>query len=154
MIKKRAAANTFLIELIIVILFFSLCIATTLQLFVIAHQKSELNKNTNIALIKVQSTAESLNSLNNQNNMDFLVENMRKTSTSGEYEIWYDSKWNIEMTTPTFKQLIEIDEDTMSNGLMLTIKVKALDVSKADSEKVLCEITAKKYFQGMENNNE
>ena len=53
--KKR---NAFFVEIIIVILFFSLSVVVSLELFVQGHMKSLLSEQKNMALIRAQSAAE------------------------------------------------------------------------------------------------
>ena len=55
---KRNSAAVFLMELIIVILFFSLSIVVTLRLFMTAYTTDKKSSELNEALIQAQSTAE------------------------------------------------------------------------------------------------
>lgn len=62
---RRASTkrNAFLVEIVIVILFFSISVSVILQLFVAAHQKSQQSRDTNVAMIKAQEIAEGFQGL-------------------------------------------------------------------------------------------
>ena len=57
---KTNKRNAFFVEIIIIILFFSLSVVISLELFVQGHLKSELSEQKNMALIRAQSAAERL----------------------------------------------------------------------------------------------
>ncbi len=55
--KKHSTANTLLVELLLVILFFMLCVSTLVELFGLARQKSAYARAENQAMMKVENAA-------------------------------------------------------------------------------------------------
>ena len=58
--KKHSSANTLLIELVLVILFFMLCVATIVEMFGLARQKSAFARADSRAMLMVENLAEQL----------------------------------------------------------------------------------------------
>ena len=58
--KKHSSANTLLIELVLVILFFMLCVATIVEMFGLARQKSAFARADSRAMMVVENLAEQL----------------------------------------------------------------------------------------------
>lgn len=80
---ETSKSNVLLTELVIVILFFALTAATVMQIFVGAHQKSQLNARITEASIIAQDTAELLAQETNPEQV--LLENGYTKSAENEY---------------------------------------------------------------------
>lgn len=78
--KRLTRANTFLLEMIIVLLFFSLAAAVTLTFFSKAHRMASNSQELNYAVIAAQDFAESL-----------LAD--KKEGPPSPLSLYYDQSW-------------------------------------------------------------
>src|SRR5665648_831922 len=90
--KNHAKSELFLMEFIVVILFFSLCTAICISAFVKANHISEESKLLNGAMILAQSTAEGIKATGD---------------TSGEkYKDYHDDSYYLEVMTEVKKKIL------------------------------------------------
>lgn len=145
--KKATVSNSFFIEIIIAILFFSLCVAITLQLFVSAHLKSELSEETNIAIIKLQNEAEELKAKTNLSDINnfyqqYSVQSKNEGKTT--YRIPMNKDWVITNENPKYYIEITLENQMKQNGTMLKANM-AVFKTESQENKELCDIDVSHY---------
>ncbi|MEG2429299.1 MAG: hypothetical protein RSA79_04385 [Oscillospiraceae bacterium] len=116
--SMKSKANTFLFEIIIVILFFSLCVAITLQLFTNSYLKSQLDKNTSIALLKTQTQAEIFKSIENSYEFEEKFKTAIEVKTGYFYEKHFDKNWEETDKEPRFIITVNIFGHEDERGLI------------------------------------
>ena len=91
--KQIGKANSFLIELIIVIFFFAIASTVTLQLFMNAQAKTSETKQLSMAVINVQSALEKARS--GIESGDISLQHVFDGSdlSGGVYTLYYDKDW-------------------------------------------------------------
>jgi len=143
-----SSVNTFLVEIIIVTLFFSLCVAITLQLFVAAHTKSSLNSDINIATIKVQTQAETIKSLNRIIDADAVYNDFKKEIIEGktQYQILYDKNWTQTKNNPRYVINVQLKEEPMKHSNIIEARIEAYKITDNKRE-LLCDIETKNYVE-------
>lgn len=89
---RASKASLFLIELIILILFFAVAGGICVKLFVAAHLDSTSGENLSQAVLAVQSTAEAYKVAETEEQMLQYVPGAQMTEDG--FEILYDAAWN------------------------------------------------------------
>lgn len=125
---KLKQTNTFLVEIVIVILFFSLSVAVTLQLFVSAHANSTLSSEKNIALMRAQSVCEQIREAGPgaPESFEKKIEGCTLTEQNGSvgrYEVCFDKDWNIVNMQSAYLMTIEINSTQEESGLLINAAV-------------------------------
>ncbi|WMJ22324.1 hypothetical protein RBG61_10025 [Paludicola sp. MB14-C6] len=146
--KKASVSNSFFIEIIIAILFFSLCVAITLQLFVDAHLKSVLSAETNIAIVRLQNEAEEIKSSKSFSNIQRVYQQYQNQTENNEkltYQIPLDDDWNITKGKAKYFIHIKLKNTLMSNGIMVQANIAAIKIDN-NAKKALCDIDVNHYI--------
>lgn len=136
-------SNTFLFEIIIVILFFSLCVAITLQLFSNSYLKSQLNKNTSIAILKTQTQAEIFKSIKNPYEIKSKFESLEKTETGFLCKILFDKNWEKTNESPRFIITMKITGSEKEKSI-ISADISAIE-QNGDIKNELIEFTVKNF---------
>lgn len=116
--NNYSKSELFLMEFIVVILFFSLCAAICISGFVKANNVSEASEKLNHAVILAQSIAEKIK------------------ATSGnveEYSGHYEDRYYLEVKTWVEQEI-------------LTAEIQVYDESDMEKEKEICRLEVKKYL--------
>lgn len=120
--KKR---NAFFIEIIIVILFFSISVVVALEMFVQAHAKSVLSEQKNMALIRAQSAAELLEGFDPAGG-DYAgaLEGSVPLAAGSGCVVYYDGGWALSQERDAAYELTALfgGEETGA-GRMVTVQV-------------------------------
>ena len=91
-LKSRSKSSLFLMELIIVIMFFTISAAICMEIFANAKVKNDYSRNVANAAFKAESIAEVYK--NENGDLDKLSQKYKGTKTSdGVLEIYYDIDW-------------------------------------------------------------
>lgn len=114
--RNYSKSELFLMEFIVVILFFSLCAAICISAFVKANNISEDSKKMNHAVILAQSIAEKIKATGN---------------TGEEYSGTYNNQYYLEVEAGV--------EDRI-------LSAEILVYDKANMEKEICRLEVKKYL--------
>lgn len=148
---KIGKTRTFLTEFIIVILFFSLSIVITLQLFLAAYNQSELSKNTTIAYIKAQNIAEEIKVYSDKLDEFLTLGNgWEKSGLSEEesYTRFYNIDWIISNEEEAIYIMIaDLQYHEQEAGKLLQVDLilkEKTDMNKR--EEPLCNIVIKSYI--------
>jgi len=115
--NNHTKSELFLMEFIIVILFFSLCTAICISAFVKANHISEESKLLNGAMILAQSTAEEIKAT--------------EGASEKKYMGYHDESYYLEVMT-------EIQDE------ILVADIAVFDVKKREKE--ICRLKVKKYL--------
>lgn len=91
---KKSKTSLFLMELVITILFFSICAAVCMQLFVRTHVLGQKTQELNHAVCEAQGFAEVMRGTNGE--LDDIIAYYPNAVSDGEsfFEIFYDSDFN------------------------------------------------------------
>ncbi|MGI6260525.1 MAG: hypothetical protein ACOYJR_01650 [Acutalibacteraceae bacterium] len=131
--KKR---NAFFVEIIIVILFFSLSVVVSLELFVQGHMKSLLSEQKNMALIRAQSAAELVQGYDPSGD-EPLSERLEGSSGFSSEKgccLYYDGEWNAaEQKNAVFELTARFGEEATGAGRMVTVQISVTEFSNGEA---------------------
>ena len=132
---KKSGSLIFLMELIVVLLFFSLSVVVTLRLFITANNKTQQSSYINTALTETQNVVE-----------QFRVKGISVFSP----DIWTErhtddgrSVYNYENTEESLFIEVSLTSDKLPGGIMYTGDVRAYEINKTDEE--LCVLELARY---------
>ncbi len=95
MSNRRHRSSLFLLELILVIFFFSLASAVCIQLFVKAHLTEQETKALNHAIPLAESAAEAFHSVSgNLEELRSLFPEGHLSEDGGSFQVFYDKDWH------------------------------------------------------------
>lgn len=123
--NKNANSSMFLLELIIAILFFSICSAICVQLFVSSHLLSKKAGTLDMAVTQATSAAETIkNSSDSNTALSYVFPTIK--ITDDQLIVYYNATWSAcEEENATYIMTIDISNaDSMEIG---NIKVVELD---------------------------
>ena len=146
--KGSNRANTFLIEIILVIFFFSISVSVALQFFVTAHKNQQLSEQKTAALMLNQTIVEKFNQ---QGEALFDQDGYRdaKNTTSDDeinLTLYYDSDCNIingNYESATYSLEIHITKESAESGIMYSSSFQVF--SNDNTSELLHELNSKKY---------
>ena len=144
--KKR---NAFFVEIIIVILFFSLSVVVSLELFVQGYMKSVLSEQKNRALIRAQSVAELAQGYDPSGDEPFSADLEGDSAFFGEkgYCLYYDEEWNAaEEKNAAFELTVRFEEENTGPGRMITVQIDATRFSNGEAADELVSLKTGYYL--------
>lgn len=110
--RESSKSGLFLMELIILILFFSIAGAICVRLFVSAHTRAADSANLNKAVLAAQSAVEAYKG-SGQPGETFQELLGAKADADGVYQVYYDEAWQAaETEAPAFVMVIRISEES------------------------------------------
>jgi len=126
--KRNHSAGLFLMEMIIVILFFSICAGICIQVFAKADQMSRKASNLNHAVVRAESIAEEIRSGSGK-------------ADGQTYDTYWDSDWK-ETADPSRAEyssriILSTDQDHMETA----------DIRILKGEEILFSMTADHYLK-------
>lgn len=132
MMERTANNNTFFIEIIIVILFFSICTVSIMNFFVISYRENQNSSDINKAVILAQNTAEEFKSNPNVFMENKLYSNFYEEQGNLNFDFWYDEDFNIinenhsvHIPIPVYIMKIKISDDISYENIKIAdISVK------------------------------
>ncbi|MBN7773394.1 hypothetical protein [Clostridium aminobutyricum] len=146
--RNYAKSQLFLMEFIVVILFFALCASICISAFVKADNMSRESKELNHALILAQSAAETIKGvevgdvdrLSDITGLHKVKENMYRGYYSKNFKIIEDSEGNISDS----EDMIYVMEVKLAmENKMLTAEIM---VRNKNAQNSVCELEVKKYL--------
>jgi hypothetical protein len=145
--RDYAKSQLFLMEFIIVVLFFALCTSVCISAFVKADSISKGSKELNDALILAQSAAESIKGLN-YNELDRLsgltgLYQEEKNKFRGYYSKNFESLGNTGKTSEDAKAVYVMETTLSVKDKMLTASITVREKSSKDN---ICRLEIKKYL--------
>ncbi len=141
---QQSRTKLFLIELIIIMLFFSFAGAACMNLFANAKILSTKSTQTVEASLRVQSAAEIFSST--KEDKEALAKALGGTATNNGAKVAYDENWQ-----PTTEGIYLMDIAITPQGKLLSAQITMYDNSDSNnSNAVIYEISTKKYSGGGE----
>lgn len=144
--------NTFFVEIIIVILFFAIAVAVTLQLFAAANSRAKQSMELNAAVIKAQNAAESLNAVEDRSSLSvFLPDSSKTKDQSGnmQYVIQYDKDWKENSKSPCYVLTVTLRQVDQKNGTDLQAEIVVNRSAEGTAEKKkIYRLAASRYIPG------
>lgn len=137
---KGAKSGLFLMELIVVILFFALSSAVCVQLFVRAHLISIKSSDLTMAVTKAQTAAECFKS--SDGTEDALSSLLGARRDGGALVVDYDGRW--EQTAPgdaVYRMVVEVG----SRGAVASAGIR---IEKQGQNEPVYQVSAQKYIPG------
>ncbi|HEX3038225.1 MAG TPA: hypothetical protein VHO94_04440 [Oscillospiraceae bacterium] len=146
--KQASKVNPFFVEIILVILFFAVSVAVTLQLFVAAHGKAQQSTELNAAVMKAQTVAESLAGATNSDQLLLLLPGSTKADEKGGksvYTVSYDKNWNETAQSPSYVVEVSLQQANGTTGTNLQAEIVVNKVLKNSGSKKIYELSAEHY---------
>lgn len=137
--------NSFFIEIIIVILFFSISAAVTLQLFVAANNRAQQSSDLSVAVIKAQDIAEQFKGLSSLDELTEELKTAKRTSSGGteHFLLEYDKQWNQAQGAPQYKIDIAVKKNTVESGVLVNADISVLRCKSSGENQIFTLNTAK-----------
>lgn len=145
---KIGKTRAFLIEFIIVILFFSVSAIITLQLFLAANEKSQLSIDKTNACAKIQSVAEEI-----RVNTEYL-DSFFSSANGWENDTRYYNEAFALGNKADAKYILraDISEQQNSAGKLISVELVFWKAGTAEApEEELCRLTVKSYLPDWRN---
>jgi type II secretory pathway pseudopilin PulG len=147
--KQISKVNPFFVEIILVILFFSVSVAVTLQLFVAAHGKAQQSTELNAAVMKAQTVAESLEGVGSTEQLLRILPDSTKVSEKNDetlYRITYDKDWNETAQAPCYQVEVSLKQAPQTGGANLQAEIVVDKLSeKGKNSKKIYSLSAQRY---------
>ena len=137
---RKSKTSLFLMELVITILFFSLCAAICMQLFVKTHTLGEKTKELNHAVCAAQGFAEVMRGTDGS--LASILECYPDAVSDGEsfFEVFYDSDFN----PCSYSEAVYVGDVTVTpNGAIQNMDIRIVKLS--DTEEIFT-LNATKYM--------
>lgn len=140
--KTKSRTSLVLMELIITILFFSICSAVCVQLFVAAHIRSIEAKELNCAVSKAQGFAEVMRG--SDGSFESILAEYPEAIGDDEtyFEVYYDKDFNETTDIENAKYVSDVTIDKISK-----IQNMEINVVKLDDYENIYSLTATKYIR-------
>ena len=132
--KARSKTSLFLIEMILMVLFFSLSAAVCMQFFASAQTTSQNSRDLNNAVLYAQSAAECYKAANGDPAQTASLLNCPVPEAAEAILLFFDSKWNPVPETGVFSLILQsvngtADIRVIKNGVeepLFSLTVKAV----------------------------
>lgn len=136
-IHRTPKSGLFLIELVVIILFFAITSAICANLFVNAHLLGVESKELNLAVIQVQTVAESVKKA--QGDTKELAKLLKTPLRDGKIAIYYDENWNTTVHQQDACYQLCVTQKQNNNGMLHA------DVAIKKGEKTIYGVEVKRY---------
>ncbi|RGY98406.1 hypothetical protein [Clostridium sp. AM58-1XD] len=149
--KSGLGTSVFMMEMIVVVFFFSLCAAVCILLFVKADNMSRLAADTNQAVTRAESIAEIFKADELENYKNY-PETAKGADRNGDsYHFAWNSLWESEQAfqteersrTADFYGDVTVSREDEENGTMETATIQMI---RSRDRKVLYELTVSSYI--------
>lgn len=137
-IHRTSKSGLFLLELMIIILFFAVTSAVCVQLFVTAHLTDLHSSDLNHAVLEVQSAAECFKEGGTSNELCALLG--AKLNNDGTISVRYDKDWNRSLTGENCPYTLHITDRSTTGGML------SASVSMHKEDELLFEVTVQRYM--------
>ena len=146
--KGISRVNSFLVEIIMVILFFSLSAVITLQVFVATQKRENQSEQISMAVILTQQVTEQYRAAG-QNCPWFSA----ASNENGKKVLWYDENWNKagEPSDTGFKLYFSVQNEPLASGTMVHTTAEMCSEDKNGNEQVIYTLTSKAYQSALSN---
>jgi hypothetical protein len=147
--RKSSVNNSFFVEMIIAILFFSICVAVTIQFFVSAHLNSEQSKEVNLAMIQLQNEAEEIKSMSSFKDVQKHYQTYEMQTGNKEehiYQIPLDKDWVVSTANPKYYLEIRLSPQKKAAGNLMNATLIAFQLDENNKRNVLGRLDICRYF--------
>lgn len=132
--KTFSKSGLFLIEFMIVLLFFSISATVCVSVFMKADSLNKRSNEKNQALFLVQSTAETIKTFN------FSDMSNEKLTNSLKQQSYYDEDWQPCEKTDSYKYILSVDTSEDDSGMFTA------QISVSEAKDVIYHLEVKKYI--------
>lgn len=137
-IHKTSKSGLFLLELMIIILFFAITSAVCVQLFVTAHLTDQHSSDLNRAVLEVQSAAECFKEGTTTQELCAMLG--AKLNSDSTISVRYDKEWNRSLTGENCPYTLQITNQSLTDGML------SADVSMHKEDDLLFQVTVQRYM--------
>ena len=142
--KRGNKSAAFLVEMIIVILFFAIASAITLKLFVSAHLQSRLSTETDRAVVLAQTAAEGMSSSGSIGGaLSYLSAKAEEKNDSG-CTVYFDENWQpSDKAEGSFEMSISASDEDTSSGKLVSWSIL---ITKLEGNTEIYTLDGEKYI--------
>ncbi len=126
--RSDGSINSFFIEIIIVICFFAISAAVTLQLFAAANSRAQQSSDLSAAVVQAQDVAERLKGVSSAEEFAGTLQAAVSTFSDGteHLRLDYDKAWNRTRSAPYYTVDVALTKDTAEGGTLLKADISVL----------------------------
>ena len=145
--NHRSNPNSFFIEIILVILFFTLSASVTLQLFVAANSRARQSSELSIAVLKSEDIAEQVKSITSVDSVPYALKNAAHTTSGGaeHYRLTFDRQWNETSSNPRYTLEVTLKKQASQSGTTVVADIAVSRIA-AGSENSIYKLGSSKYL--------
>jgi type II secretory pathway pseudopilin PulG len=146
--RSDGSINSFFIEIIIVICFFAVSAAVTLQLFAAANSRAQRSSDLSAAVVQAQDVAERMKGVSSPEELAQTLQAAKSISPDGteHLRLDYDRAWNrISQGTPFYTVEVVLTKDGAESGVLLRADISVFR-RQATGESKLYTLSADRYF--------
>ena len=145
--RSDGSINSFFIEIIIVICFFAVSAAVTLQLFAAANSRAQQSSDLSAAVVQAQDAAERLKGVSSPEEFAGTLQAAISTSPDGteHLRLDYDKAWNRTRSAPYYTVDIALTKDAEESGMLLKADISVLR-RKTSGDNKLYTLNAARYL--------
>lgn len=143
--RSFRGVNSFFIEIVIVICFFSISAVVILQLFAAAGSRAQQSRDLSVAVIKAQDIAEQIRGLSSLEELSELPETEKTTSPDGgdHFKIDYDKQWNQTQSAPRYAIGVSLKKNAEESGVLVDAEISVFRCESSGEKKIFTLNTAK-----------
>jgi Tfp pilus assembly protein PilV len=143
--RSPSQMNSFFVEIIIVILFFAISVAVTLQLFVAANNRAQQSRDLSIAVIKAENIAEQVKSLPSAEAVPKVLQTAQRIGpgNGSGYRMGYDKQWNPTVSNPRYVIDVTLEKTKSKSGTMVVADISIHRMNNSGSKGIYTLSSAK-----------
>lgn len=145
--KHKTKLNAFLVELIIVILFFALSCAVVVQLFASAHQSEELSNRKSRAMLQAQQWAEQVQASSSPDDVIQVFSAFEQEEAGGAVRLSavFGEDWNVAGEGEgSYRVECTVRQTASSAGCLVEVDLEIHDCTAKQT--LLCALDLGRYF--------
>ena len=137
--------NSFFIEIVIVICFFSISAVVILQVFVAAGSRAQQSRDLGVAVIKAQDIAERIKGLSSPEELPELFQDEEIASPDGgdHFKIDYDGQWSRTRGAPRYTVEVALKKSAAESGVLVDAEISVFRRGPGGEKKIFALSTAK-----------
>jgi type II secretory pathway pseudopilin PulG len=140
--------NSFFLEMIFVIFFFSISVTVTTQLFVSAAARADRSKDLSAAVFQAQNAAEQVRGLSLPDEVPQMLRAAARTDADGgvvRYRVTYDAKWIPTEKDPRYAIDVSVKRTHFDSGTLLSAEIEVSSFQAGGTTR-LVHLSPAKYF--------
>lgn len=136
-------SNSFFLEMILVIFFFSISMTVTARLFVSAASRADQSSDLTAATVQAQNLAEQVRGISSPDELPAMLSTV--AGNNGTYQLGYDKNWNRTEKNPSFFIEVTMKETSSGPGTLVEADIEVRR-SQPGSAAPLMSLHPAKYF--------